>query len=212
MCLYIRWDAKAGAWDASVEPGRSLCWGSHTGNRRTCSGHCWGSSSPTLPGRPPRPVSLHVCVCVWHIQTFLCVSFLLVQHSHLMVKSCLINFTKIPLFGFHFFIHTSLQSDWLSLCLGLFSELLCSNCTCIWLCSAGWIQCFLCPGWLGSESEGSWAVSRFSTIIIWVSLHIGCFSCLSVWTLLASSEDQHRLTDSLLGNFHKRKTLFFFLM
>lgn len=71
FCLYVRRDAKTGAWDASFEPSRSMCRGSHSGNRRACSGYCWWSSSSTLPGWPQRPVNTN------HIQTF-CLSLLYV--------------------------------------------------------------------------------------------------------------------------------------
>lgn len=64
FCLYVRRDAKTGAWDASFEPSRSMCRGSHSGNRRACSGYCWWSSSSTLPGWPQRPVNTN------YIQTF----------------------------------------------------------------------------------------------------------------------------------------------
>lgn len=64
FCFYaFRWDAKAGAGDALVEPGRSMCWGPDPGNWRTCLNHRWWGASPTLPRWPPEPVS--VCLCVF---------------------------------------------------------------------------------------------------------------------------------------------------
>ena len=94
ICLCFRWDAKAGAWDASVESGRSLCWSSDPGNRRTCPGHGWRSSPSALPGRPPRKVSVcvcdiskHLCVCVCVFVSVTCVLSSL-WHSHQNVKPC----------------------------------------------------------------------------------------------------------------------------
>lgn len=71
ICLCFRWHAKAGAWDASVESGWSLCWSSDPGNRRTCPGYGWRSSPSALPGWPPRKVS--VCVTSPNIYVFMCV-------------------------------------------------------------------------------------------------------------------------------------------
>lgn len=188
MCLCARWDAQAGAWDAFVEPGRSLCWGSDPGNRRTCSGHCWWGPSPTLPGRPQRSVS----VC--DISKCLCVSasvFWSWRHSHGKIKSSssalvliavLLMWCLPSLYSIFILLCMCLflsESDWLSFCACLFTGPLCSDCVHVFSYVVH-VEYSVCSytELLRFERERSWSVSNFSTIIVWLSLHIDC--CLSL--------------------------------
>lgn len=67
VCTFRR-HAKAGSRDATVEPGRPLCRGSHSGNGGTRFGDCRWSSPPTLPGWPPREVSQSMCFPLLRVQ------------------------------------------------------------------------------------------------------------------------------------------------
>lgn len=59
-----------------------MCRGSHSGNRRACSGYCWWSSSSTLPGWPQRPVSTN------HVQTYRMDSLFYLFSQSSLFSSC----------------------------------------------------------------------------------------------------------------------------
>lgn len=102
------------------------------------------------------------------------------------------------------------KSDWCAVTHSyvpyLSSGLLCSDCVHVfgYVVRDEYSVC-LYAEWLRSNRE-SWSISNFSTIVIWLSLHIDCYLSLSRRCGLLRGETQAPWqADRLLENFHRGK-------